>query len=218
MAGDLLPGIHEDAATGQDREVARSPSPDDTRTGIPSTISLPRTRLSSIGCYIRSPLWSRRLHSTASLVRAPAPGARTQRRQAARRAQPQARRCGGERSAAFSRSAPGSQAPHIEHRLSEAPPRLRPAARGFWRRAAGPRPRRACSRAARAPQRRRAGGVARAVLAAAPRLGGLAAARPSRRVPCSDGARVALAAAVACGTGGFRWAAYSTSRTTRCID
>ena len=102
-------------------------------------------------------------------VRAPAPGARTLRRQAARRGRPQARRCGGERSAAFSRFAPGSWAPHMDHRLSEAPPRLWPAARGVWRRAAGPRPRRACSRAALAPQRRRAGGVARAALAA-PRL------------------------------------------------
>ena len=144
---------------------------------------------------IRSPLSSRRLHSPSFPVRAPAPGARTLRRQAARRGRPQARRCGGERSAAFSRFAPGGLAPRMDHRLSEAPPRLWPSVRGGWHRAAGPRPRRACSRAALAPQRWRTGGVARAALVAAPRLRRLKA-RPSLRVRAGSGeARGAPAAA-----------------------
>ena len=105
-------------------------------------------------------------------VRAPAPGARTLRRQAARPGATAGSAHSIARYAAFSRFAPGSWAPHMDHRLSEAPPRLWPASRGVWRRAAGPRPRRAWSRAALAPLRRQAGGVARAALVAAPRRAG----------------------------------------------
>jgi hypothetical protein len=103
-------------------------------------------------------------------VRAPAPGARTLHRQAARPGATAGSAHSIARYAAFSRFAPGGRAPHMDHRLSEAPPRLWLAARSGWRRAAGPRPRRACSRAALAPRHRRAGGVARAALVAAPRL------------------------------------------------
>ncbi len=130
----------------------------------------PKAELTDNRAIHSVPLSSRRLHPPSFPVRAPAPGARTLRRQAARRGRPQARRYGGERSAAFSRFAPGGRAPRMDHRLSEAPPHLWSSVRGGWHRAAGPRPRRACSRAALAPRGRRAGGVARAALAAAPRL------------------------------------------------
>ena len=57
--------------------------------------------------YLRSGLSSRRLHLVVFLVRAPAPGARTHRRQAARRARPQAPAHSLKRCAAFSRFARG---------------------------------------------------------------------------------------------------------------
>ncbi len=77
---------------------ARTPERREAERPIPRELSLrPRCGCRGRGSVQSGVLYgcarsSRRLHSTASLVRAPAPGARTQRRQAARRAQPQARR------------------------------------------------------------------------------------------------------------------------------
>lgn len=71
---------------------------------------------------VRSPPSSRRLHSTRFPVRAPVPGARTLRRASGAPRATAGSAHSSKRSAAFSRFAPGSRAPHTEVALS-APPR-----------------------------------------------------------------------------------------------
>lgn len=132
------------------------------------------------------PFSTRRLHSMVFLVRAPAPGARTLRRASVALGEPQARR--------IAESAPRrSAASHGAVSASYVSPIIRSSAPSVVyaasRLASGRRPPatpRLLSGGTRSATSA-AGGVARAALAAAPRLDGLAAARPRGPAPRVDG-------------------------------